>query len=291
MQKDNDKNLQIFKYLSSFNLTLDKDNLDKQLNDLKACMKLYSPNSPTRKQLKVINASLYSIYTALNRVNPDILQKDLEGLKNKLNNIFIEFKTLTGITELPKNFKAKAKKKILTTLEDLVLLTEGKEKEDEVETVETYNLLDRYLANMKELLVSTPDYIFQKTSLLINAKTLNFQKLPRLGIIVSKTPYGIIWSGQYIMAVKKDLVLTVQELENLISKEFNLKFNLLYKSPMLTPDIPNYKFYWFMPVQTLIELGSLQVAGYSLPFPNNTNKAKVSIKELRKLRQESKNAK
>lgn len=291
MQKDNDKNLQIFKYLSSFNLTLDKDNLDKQLNDLKACMKLYSPNSPTRKQLKVINASLYSIYTALNRVNPDILQKDLEGLKNKLNNIFIEFKTLTGITELPKNFKAKAKKKILTTLEDLVLLTEDKEKEDEVETVETYNLLDRYLANMKELLISTPDYIFQKTSLLINAKTLNFQKLPRLGIIVSKTPYGIIWSGQYIMAVKKDLVLTVQELENLISKEFNLKFNLLYKSPMFTPDIPNYKFYWFMPVQTLIELGSLQVVGYSLPFPNNTNKAKVSIKELRKLRQESKNAK
>lgn len=291
MQKDNDKNLQIFKYLSSFNLTLDKDNLDKHLKDLKDCMKLYSPNSPTRKQLKVINASLYSIYTALNRVNPDVLQKDLEGLKLKLNNIFTEFKTLTGITELPRNFKAKAKKKILTTLEDLVLLTEDKEKEEEVETVETYNLLDRHLASMKELLINTPDYIFQKTSLLINAKTLNFQKLPRLGIIVSKTPYGIIWSGQYIMAVKKDLVLTVQELENLISKKYNIRFNLLYKSPMFTPDIPNYKFYWFMPVQTLIELGSLQVAGYSLPFPNNTNKVKVSIKELRKLRQESKNAK
>ena len=48
MQKDEERNYEIFRILDSINLSLDKQSLAKQISELKACMKYYSVNSLSR---------------------------------------------------------------------------------------------------------------------------------------------------------------------------------------------------------------------------------------------------
>lgn len=288
MQKDEERNYEIFRILDSINLSLDKQSLAKQISELKACMKYYSVNSLSRKQLKRNIASLTSIYTAIDRVPEDILQKDLDQVNKELKTLFEDFKLVTGVSSSILEKTNIKKKKVLNSLEDLVVLTDKKsDVEDDIEDLKnSYNLLEKYLRDIKKALKPEPDYICQNMSLLINGTTPNFQKLPRLGIIITKTPYGIFWSNQYVIAVKKDVVL---DLEKIMSENYKEKMVHLYKSAMLYPDFPNYNFYWLIPERILMELDFLQVSGYALPFPNHrkdSNDIKNKTQELRKLRLE-----
>ena len=293
MTQNNDKNFQIFKYLSSINLTLDKKDLSKEIEKIKLCMKLYSVSSLARKQLKKNLASLTSIYSALERVDFEILQKDLDQITSELNALFEDFKLTTGVTYIPQpTKKKKEKKEVLTSLEDLSQINFNRNqmilnKTSKDEIKEEYNLLKKYLTNFENLLKNKPQNLFTKMSLIINVKTLDFIKLPRLGIIVSKTPYGILWSNQCVFIKRKDFNLTNKEIEDKAKDFFKEKVTLLYPKPMTNSNFPDYEFYWLLPIRVHVELSSFQVRGYALPFPYTKDKEKPYkqiIKELKEKR-------
>jgi len=298
MAKDETKDYKIFELLDSIDLKLDSETLSSQIAKVQAAMKMFGVVTPARKTLRRCVNSLISIKSALDRVDPMILQSDLEDIKNNIQKVFDDFKLLTGITYIPKvnKLKKEAKKKIYTDLADLEILTNKEyaaEKENEELELKRseYNLLEKYLEDMRHNLEDNPDKLALKMSLIIDGTSPDYKKFPRLGIITTRTSYGILWSNQYVLAIKKEKKLSNKELETIMENHFDQKMTLLYSMPMLYKDFPEYYFFWFWPTSFLSEV-TLQIEGYALPFPNRSTYKDLkfvmkNIQNLKKLRMEA----
>lgn len=282
-----EKNYRLFELYSSVDLRLDSEVLKRQIDIVKSIMKGYSVSSATRKQLKRDIASLSSIYSAIDRIDTNVLQRDLDAISSRLKKEFENFKLLTGITSVKR--KEEKRKKVLTSLEDLAVLN-GEVIDDGSEIIGTrtkYNLLELYQAEMTNRLKSSPDFICCKIPLLINAVTPDFIKLPRLGITIDRTSFGTLWNNQWVMAIKKSCLKEKTELEKIMQSTTGEPMSLTYDHAMVSPKFPDYNFYWFLPVKVIVELFSLQVHGFALPFPNSEEKkdtSKADIKSLREAR-------
>lgn len=115
----------------------------------------------------------------------------------------------------------------------------------------------------------------------------DFIKLPRLGIEVTKSSFGTTWSNQCVMAIKKDIKKDRKELEALMREAVGEKVSLTYDHAMSNGAFPEYNFFWFLPVRVIVELFSLQVHGYAMPFPNvkkSKEQVEVDVKTLREAR-------
>lgn len=288
MTKGEDKSYQIFEIYNSIDLSLDEKKLKSQIELVKSLMKLYGVNTPTRKQLKRNIASLLSIYSALNRVDTNVLQRDLDAIQANIEKEFTDFKLLTGITTVKR--EGKKRKKILTSLEDLALLNSKEEISDGTELVgfrTSYNLLESYADKMRKNLENNPDFLVVNMPLLINAVTPDFIKLPRLGIQVQKSSFGTTWSNQWVFVLKKSVTMDKQQIERLSKEVAGEKLSLMYDQAMTNQSFPGYFFFWLIPVRVIKELFSLQVHGYAMPFPSQKDAQKhttVDVKTLREAR-------
>ena len=273
MQEGEEKNYRIFELYDTVDLSLDPKKLGSQIERLKELQCLYGVSSPTRRVIRKNVLTLRSIFSALGRIEPDILSKDLEKVGNSLKEEFENFKLLTGITEIKR--EKKEKKKVLNSLEDLALLNNSKEKLEDLEitgSVGSYNLLEYYHREMENNLKDSPEYFCTKMSLIINATTPEFIKLPRLGITISRSSFGNLWDNQFVMAVKKNSQLVKKELEQIMKEFSGEPISLAYDRPMRNHLFPEYNFFWFLPVRVIVELTSLRVLGYAMPFPNDSVK-------------------
>lgn len=283
MQEGEEKNYRIFELYDTVDLSLDPKKLGSQIERLKELQCLYAVSSPTRKIIRKNVLALKSIFSALERVEPEILTKDLKKIEESLKVEFENFKLLTGVTEVKR--EKKQKKKILNSLEDLALLNNSKEKLEDLEitgSVGSYNLLEYYHKEMENNLKESPEYFCCKMSLIINATTPEFIKLPRLGITISRSSFGNLWNNQYVMAVKKNSQLTKKELEQIMKEFSGEPISLAYDRPMRNHLFPEYNFFWFLPVRVIVELTSLRVLGYAMPFPNDLIKEVASTEKKKK---------
>lgn len=271
MASIDDKNYEIFNILSSINLTLEEKNLKSQINRLTDCSKLYSVNNPARKLLKKNIASLNSIYSALDRVSKDRLQEDLNIVKESLNAIFEEFKLFTGITTVKTQVVEKKEKKLVKSFEDLDKLFNIEQPKyiEEVSIEEDIkDFLTRCQEYIQDQLEADPlDAYFIKTPLIVNAKTSNFKKFPRIGLMQRKTPYGILWLNQVVVAVKKDHQIDRQSILNGLYKIYGEKYTYIYEEPLRQRVFPEYKFFWFFPLRMFFELEDISVSSCALPLP------------------------
>lgn len=288
-ERDNSKDFKIFDTLNSLNLTLEKNDLEKNVNKLLICLKLFSPRDPQRTLLKKKIMTLKSIYSAIGFYNEEILRKDLEKVKEDIQQIFTSFKTYSGITNssntniLQNIKKVKNKKKTLFSLADLANLTESKE-EDEEELQQTASLLERQLEEAKELFKENPEIYFYKTPLIISAFTKNSQRYERLGIKFKSSPFGKIWLDQCVVVTKRGSYIEAQDFRQEASKTFGIPLSSVGKV-MRHPCFPNYDFLWFLSVEVIKEL-EISILSNALPFINQKQPGKTSIEELKKLRLE-----
>lgn len=283
MSRGEEKNYRIFELYSTVDLSLDPKKLGSQIDRLKELQSLYGVASPTRRIIRKNVLTLKSIFSALGRIEPDILSADLEKVEKSLQIEFNNFKLLTGITEVKR--EKKEKKKVLNSLEDLALLNNSKESLEDLDltgSVGSYNLLEYYHKEMENNLKDNPEYFCSKMSLIINGTTPEFIKLPRLGITISQSSFGTLWNNQYVMALKKVSLLNKKELEQIMKDFSGEPMALAYDRPMKSHLFPEYNFFWFLPIRVIIELSSLKILGYAMPFPNKSVKEPVTIEKKKK---------
>lgn len=281
--RDESKDYELFGILKTIQIQLDKGIIKKELAKMGSAVKLFHPKDNLRKELKKNLNSLQSIYNAFDRVDKEILQKDLDEIISNVNNIFEMFKLSTGIHN---NVKVKAKKMKITDLADLDKLKDIVfEVEESKEERNAINFLSHMTSQCEEKL-NGDGIVFLNIPLLINAYSENMDKLPRLGVLIQNSKYGTIWSNQYVVAVKRELGLPLKEINSLIYKEYGEEFDFLF-SPLRHRAFPDYLFHWGIPKRIMSELIYLKVFGYSLPFELRNKSPELTqerVKELREMR-------
>ena len=90
--RDESKDYELFGILKTIQIQLDKSIIKKELAKMGNAVRLFHPKDNLRKELKKNLNSLQSIYNAFDRVDKEILQKDLDEIISNVNNIFEMFK-------------------------------------------------------------------------------------------------------------------------------------------------------------------------------------------------------
>ena len=281
--RDESKDYELFGILKSIDLRFDEASMKKELNKLKNAHKLFHPKDNLKQEMKRNINGLNSILSAFSRIDEEILKKDFEQIKASIEEIFRLYKMTTGIHE---TVKVKAKKMVINSLSDLDLLkdkvfeiTEGEEdKKNE------YNFLTRMTEECSKELDGR-DLVFLNIPLLVNGWSENLDVLPYLGIHISNTKYGNLWSNQYIVAVSKSNLLDVSQLEKDIKLKYGQPFDFLF-APVSHRRFPNYVFHWAIPKKVMANLITLKVTNFSLPFENNISSSAWDADKIRKLRQQ-----
>ena len=282
-----DKNNEFFLILASINLSLDKEQLEKNISKLKKACSLLSLKSDLRKKLKITCKSLDSIFSALERIDKETLQSDLDMCSENLLKIFEDFKNMTGIFHVEK--KRKRKHLCIHSLEQLSEISEL--KRNDLEASSRPNFLETMYKKIQKELESNDRIVSFISPILVVGYVENYQRLPRFGITTENSNYGILWKN-CLLAATRDENLTNRDIELYISDKCKENYTCLFPFRKVK-NFPGYRFFWILPSKLLLEIGHNMITSWTLPLVNIPVKSirKEREEELKSLRLESKGKK
>lgn len=282
--RDENKDYELFGLLKSIDLKFDEQSIAKEIGKLKQAFKLFHPKDNLKQETKRNINSLSSILSAFNRVDQEILKKDFETIKANINEIFHLFKMATGIHE---TLRIKAKKMVINSLADLDKLKDKVFEvfdEDPEGHPETLNFLTQMTEQCAQELEGK-EIAYLNIPLIMNAWSENLDVLPHVGIHISQSKYGTLWSNQYIVAVRRDSTLKEEDVDKLISEKYEMGFDFLFPA-IRHKAFPEYVFYWAVPKIVMKNLVTLKVTNFSLPFESSSKETVWDDNKLKELKRQ-----
>lgn len=278
-----DKDYDLFDLFSGLEFHLD-ETLEKSESKIKEILKLFPIKNKNRDQIKIAYNMVRSIRSAMERIEPVILNQDLDRVKDIIDKVFEDFKRTTGI-DAPRKKEKKQKKICLNSFEQLNSMNEIREQYEEVEASSTFlqNNLEELQERWKD---NNNSLIFEDLPILVVGYVENMNQVKLAGISVENSNYGYLWSPCKI-AVVKDIEVDIDN----ICKEAREKFGINYASITeiyKSGYFPGYSFCWLQPVSLTVSWGRNFISSWTLPLPNKMIKplSKERTAELRKLRLE-----